>query len=375
MAIWRRTRSERACNPDEQERQSESSRNFLKALVDPRKPTLDIIAVHGLNPLDRQSHAAATWTAGERLWLKDFLPKQAPGARILLFGYNANVAFQTASAGVREQAENLLNQLEKARSGDPGRPLIFICHSLGGIIAKRALVHAKSDKTYESIWKSTFGITFFATPHNGGNHAGIGDIVAKVACSILRSPGNNFMTALKKGSSFLDIISDDFRQLLDDFQILSFYETKPLGSFGIVVNQKSAVLGLPGVREKQIPLDANHSNICKFGSEQDPRYIQVADNIVKMINNASSCHSRTASSEPCLQGNISKCEGDGNTTVQGGYANHSNTNGSANKTYQFGDGNKSDNFGNRNTTTQIGIMSLDLDCCTGILLLIEKLTG
>lgn len=75
-----------------------------------------IVAVHGLDPLGRKLHAEATWTAGNALWLRDFLPQRIPNARILLFNYNANVAFQTSTAGVLEQAESLLNQLEFARA-------------------------------------------------------------------------------------------------------------------------------------------------------------------------------------------------------------------------------------------------------------------
>jgi hypothetical protein len=57
-----------------------------------------------------------TWTAhNQNMRLKDFLPKKLPTARILLFGYNANVAFETSTAGVREQAENLLNRLKGKR--------------------------------------------------------------------------------------------------------------------------------------------------------------------------------------------------------------------------------------------------------------------
>lgn len=75
-----------------------------------------IIAVHGLNPTNKDCHAEMTWTAfNQNMWLKDFLPKKLPMARILLFGYNANVAFQTSIAGVREQAENLLNRLKGKR--------------------------------------------------------------------------------------------------------------------------------------------------------------------------------------------------------------------------------------------------------------------
>ncbi|KAI1376310.1 hypothetical protein F4677DRAFT_445568 [Hypoxylon crocopeplum] len=351
MITW--SWSEKTHKPNK-ERQSESSRNFLKVLVDPPEPaSVDIVAVHGLNPLHEKLHAEATWTAGGKLWLKDFLPKRVPGARIMLFGYNSNVAFQTPSSGVREQAKNLLNLLEEARSTDPNRPLIFICHSLGGIIVKRAIAYSHHNKTYEMIGKSTFGVAFFATPHNGDNIAEIGQVAAKIACSVLGSPEDNLLSALERGSVFLDAVTDDFRQFLQDFQILSFYETLPIGHFGIVVDRHSAVLGLPGTREKQIPLDADHRNICKFKSE-DLRYYHVEDNIVKMINNALSFQCRPITRTSFPEGNTSTYEGEYNTSLQAGYYNSCKTDGDYNKTYQFGDGNISSQVGNGNTTTQIG---------------------
>ncbi|KAL1965118.1 hypothetical protein VTN77DRAFT_6031 [Rasamsonia byssochlamydoides] len=87
------------------------SRNFLKTLVPCEDANIDIVAVHGLNPKDKEFHAEETWKSGNKLWLRDFLPEQLPRARILLFGYNSNVGFQTSAAGVREQAINLLNRL------------------------------------------------------------------------------------------------------------------------------------------------------------------------------------------------------------------------------------------------------------------------
>jgi hypothetical protein len=90
-----------------------------------------------LNPKNTDDHARRTWTsANNKLWLRDFLPSQLPRARILIFGYNSNVAFQTSAAGLSEHAENLLNLLHLERKGARERPLIFICHSLGGIIVK-----------------------------------------------------------------------------------------------------------------------------------------------------------------------------------------------------------------------------------------------
>jgi predicted alpha/beta hydrolase family esterase len=57
----------------------------------------------------------------------------------MIFAYNANVAFESSTAGVVEQADNLLNRLRgKRRRGIPQtRPIIFVAHSLGGIIVKR----------------------------------------------------------------------------------------------------------------------------------------------------------------------------------------------------------------------------------------------
>ena len=77
-----------------------------------------MVAIHGLNPRNTKNHAFETWTAAnEAMWLRDegFLRTALPNARVLLFGYNSNVAFKSSTAGVHEQAENLLNRLEEAR--------------------------------------------------------------------------------------------------------------------------------------------------------------------------------------------------------------------------------------------------------------------
>ncbi|KAI8633498.1 hypothetical protein F5Y19DRAFT_413884 [Xylariaceae sp. FL1651] len=356
MGIWNRPRSATllsslANRPSASSGDcSISGRNFLKVLVDPEEPNIDVIAVHGLNPLDKPDHGEATWTVGDKLWLRDFLPNRAPRARICIFGYNSNVAFGSAAAGVREQAEHLLNQLERLRIGQPDRPLIFICHSLGGIVVKRALVHAKSDTTYEDIWKSTYGIVFFGTPHNGADSAKIGNVVAKITRSILQRPGNTFIKALTRDSSVLNTITDDFRQLLEDFQIISFWETLPLGRFGLVVDPRSAVLGLPGTREKQVPLDADHRSMCKFESEEDCRYQLVASNITDMIEQATLGERQPRDLD--LASNQSSIKGESNTAFQAGQANYSRTNGVGNETHQFGNSQRSEVDGGNNTVMQ-----------------------
>lgn len=49
------------------------------------------------------------------MWLENFLPRKLPNARILPFGYNSMMGPKASTAGVSEQAENLLNRLHIKR--------------------------------------------------------------------------------------------------------------------------------------------------------------------------------------------------------------------------------------------------------------------
>lgn len=118
-----------------------------------------IVAVHGLN-----GHPTETWThqTTNACWLKDFLPSDIDGARIMTFGYNAGAAFGNTTADVNDHAKDLLSSLIDKREEDEvsplclslplrrslmdrdqeaSRPLIFIAHSLGGIIVKKVSRH------------------------------------------------------------------------------------------------------------------------------------------------------------------------------------------------------------------------------------------
>jgi hypothetical protein len=198
--------------------------------------TLDrsIIAVHGLNPTNTELHAEAAWTSEGKLWLRDFLSASLPNARVLLFGYNANIAFETSAAGVQEQAVNLLNHIASRRTEVKNRPIIFIAHSLGGIVVKQALVEAKLNDVYRPIREATYGIAFFGTPHQGGKLAKLGDIAATIVRGVLRNPSNLFMEALKKDSLFVESLQSAFQHQLEDYHVLSFYETRPMGRLGLV---------------------------------------------------------------------------------------------------------------------------------------------
>jgi hypothetical protein len=75
-----------------------------------------IVFVHGLNPLNTQDFAEKTWThANGTLWPRDILPSNVPECRILLFGYNSNVAFDVSNQGIKDHANTLLDRLGRNR--------------------------------------------------------------------------------------------------------------------------------------------------------------------------------------------------------------------------------------------------------------------
>jgi hypothetical protein len=99
---------------------------------------VDVVAIHGLN-----GHYSRTWTSkhGSKSgnWLRDFLPTQVLDTRIMSFGYNSAVQFSKSDADINTFAEQLLEELLALRCTqvERHRPLVFICHSLGGIVFKK----------------------------------------------------------------------------------------------------------------------------------------------------------------------------------------------------------------------------------------------
>jgi hypothetical protein len=56
------------------------------------------------------------------------------------YGYNATTAFSTSISNLNEEAVLLLDAIDSSRgTSDSGRPIIFIAHSLGGIVVKKVL--------------------------------------------------------------------------------------------------------------------------------------------------------------------------------------------------------------------------------------------
>ncbi|KAF5239886.1 hypothetical protein FANTH_9779 [Fusarium anthophilum] len=237
---------------------------------------VDVVAVHGLG-----GHLMKTWRHAETKasWLEEFIPKDIENARVMTYGYESQVAFSKSTAGVEDFAKDLLARLAMVRQDEwkrpIKRPIIFICHSMGGMAVKKAIIIAhEQQKTYNAIADSKLGIVFLATPHRESSLATPGQFVAKLLRALQLGLGTNtkLPTSLCPDAEILWDISSQFVHRATDIQIKTFYETDSCPSMSsLVVEKDSAVLFYPN--EDAVPmLNTNHHTISRFSHSGCQKY-------------------------------------------------------------------------------------------------------
>ncbi|KAK5453601.1 hypothetical protein LTS15_006787 [Exophiala xenobiotica] len=208
----------------------------------------------------------------------------------MTFGYNAH--FSSLSHGkenvlnISDFAKDLLFSLKFAVGKGERKlsigtaPIIFVAHSMGGLVVKKAFILGQHDEHYQEIIRAVSAIVFLSTPHRGSNLAEALNRILSVCIGL--SP-KQFVSEIAINSQTLQEINEQFRNLAPSVSIVSFFETlkTSIGLSQVMVLQKdSSILGYPGEISK--PLDADHHDVCKYTSQQDPNYISVR-NILKYL--------------------------------------------------------------------------------------------
>jgi len=186
------------------------------------------------------------------VWLRDFAPEDILRARFITYGYDTAVVASDNNQGVRELARTLLDGLAifRQRTQTRPRPLLFVCHSLGGVVLKEALVmsskvtEAKHKKLLE-VTTVTYGLVFMGVPNLGLKHNQLETVVKGwrnegfVRDLLVRSDG--------EASQFLSYLTDEFSDLDKrrslPFEIVSYYET---------VSSPTVVVSVPGRTPMQL---------------------------------------------------------------------------------------------------------------------------
>ena len=166
-----------------------------------------------------------------------------PDARVLTYGYDTHIRHwagqQANQSSIRDIAWNFLIALTASRREEPTRPLVFVVHSLGGIIVKELLRRSNGCRLEQpdlrKVFEATKGILFFGTPHHGADLRGFLLRVAKFAATTLGFNFNeNIINSLRPSSERLDELRDEFTPLATDQKwiIHSFQEQLGVAIFG-----------------------------------------------------------------------------------------------------------------------------------------------
>jgi len=264
----------------------------ILSLAEGVSPIVDIVAIHGLDG-DRES----SWKAkNNKMWLKDhdMLPARIKNARILTYGYDV-ATWGTelhSDLTLHDHAESLITKLvsyrELTRTSD--RPIIFIAHSMGGIVLKFALIlanqtHEKHHFHHRSLADNTKGILFIGTPHQGTDSVTVAQHLAEI-CSINTRLNRALRRDLVTYSEMLQDQVSAYTAISGRYTTKFFYEAYgtrlPDGSTPVIVPKYSAVV--PGmVNAEVVVLYKDHSGMVKFKSPTDCDFGTVSTTIKLMV--------------------------------------------------------------------------------------------
>ncbi|KAI1848620.1 hypothetical protein JX266_005479 [Neoarthrinium moseri] len=240
------------------------------------------------------------------LWVRQGIRMEADTARVMLYRHRVLQEGVT----LEQLADDLIQNLCQMRAGhEKARPIFFICHSIGGLVAKRALVKASQDEKLRWIIFDCHGMTFFATPHRGSSYMSmpnLRDSIQHLLC--LSTPLPRSMTdELRLNHRPLLKLHDRFTDIASEMHIWTFYETMDSQLSGLGVSEfdevhfsaplasiKSCLVG--GRYEQAFSLESVHTNCASFGSKNMrtmDSYLQDLGQAVKKAQKLSSSYVHT----------------------------------------------------------------------------------
>lgn len=242
---------------------------------------------------------------------KDGLLSIFPTARILLF---YNESDWKGEYKVHQFLDNLAKLLVESLQNQRGsklskRPIVFIGHSMGGLIIAKALCMMQHERAlYNDMLQTTTGCVFFGTPFLGTEMAGYASKVANMGQRLNMALNSKLLALMEPEDATLQTLRNDFSKLVakmnPGIRILVFWEAKETdieellekyvggaasfilfpfsaGNRGCrIVSQQSATFAESF--HDHISLDCNHTWLVKFDSNKDGRF-QIVSNPLRRI--------------------------------------------------------------------------------------------
>jgi hypothetical protein len=234
---------------------------------------IDIVFVHGLTGDPRATWSCLLDDSFWPQWIHDDLNRVA----LYTFGYPASLFAKWAKKemDIFERAANTLEVMAGMSLGQ--RPIVFVAHSLGGLLVKILLRKANesTDSDFKKIAASTRLVVFLSTPHTGSSLAGV----------INALPGkSSHIALLANDTGFLEDLKLSYKKLTeerDDLSTVAYYEKKKTKNVALVVDRYSADPG--ACRCEPVALDKDHIDICKPANRDDVLYLGIRRHISKLL--------------------------------------------------------------------------------------------
>ncbi|XP_072990041.1 uncharacterized protein [Typha latifolia] len=263
-------------------------------------PLLDVVFVHGLRggPIKSwriaDNKSSTTSKAGlvesidqeagkeDTCWPREWLSADFPYARLFSVKYKTNLTqWSGASLPLQEVSSMLLRKLVAAGIGN--RPVVFVTHSMGGLVVKQMLYQAKLNNL-DKFLKNAVGVVFYSCPHFGSKLA---DMPWRMGLVFRPAPS---IGELRSGSPRLIELNDFLRHLHSKglLEILSFCETQvtPIvegyGGWAFRMEIVPIESAYPGYGELVVLEATDHINSCKPVTQTDPSYAETLEFLKKL---------------------------------------------------------------------------------------------
>ena len=165
---------------------------------------------------------------------------------------------QNFKQSLAERSEDMLKKLQDAGVGN--RPVIFVGHSMGGLIIKKMLTEAKEseEESMKKLAENTKGVVFYSTPHEGSKIADMGMMIRHFFFPTVE------VQELEMKNPALSSLNTSFKEFVSKFRtkVISFGEQLPTRHLGVDLTFVPPESSDPGVGEF-ISVPYNHMNICK----------------------------------------------------------------------------------------------------------------
>ena len=242
-----------------------------------------VVFIHGY------TGARETWTSGQAYWPALLAGDSDLKDRLDIYSVVYD-SFLFSGPPIREVVADLGKELDALMVQKRYAKVIFICHSLGGIIARQYLLHVKNRYGHTALGRFRLVITL-GTPMQGSSLVRLAELASS----------NEQLRVLGpiRTNDYLQLLIDTVRDFTakhegcPSLKVFAAYEELGVTGVGIVVDKESATLDASEVKG----FNRDHISLPKPAGTSDEVYVWAKRSMVDCLDGLGAC---PAADEPIV---------------------------------------------------------------------------